>query len=61
MDLGLAALSNLFTLFLVASLPCLLVFNKLYREELLPLEQQETGELLLPQQCPQLNGNISPS
>lgn len=41
MDLGLAAqICNLFTLSLVVSLPCLLVFKKLYREELLPLEQQ---------------------
>lgn len=31
---------NLFALSLVVSLPCLLVFKKQYREELLPLEQQ---------------------
>lgn len=33
------------------SLLCLLVFNKLSRKELLPLEQQEPGKVLLPQQC----------
>lgn len=58
----LLAICSLFMLFLVVSLSCPLVFNKLYREELLPLEQQETGKVLLPRDVPiQLYGNISPS